>query len=1060
MILSYKAKQASLLLDLIGGPTYHFCRASVIAATILAATFSNIKAEVDFQKDVRLILSDKCYSCHGPGATSRKADLRLDLDSDHGKTSDSGLKILVPGDPDKSEIIARIESKDPDDVMPPSDSNTSLTEDEKRILRQWVKEGGKYDVHWAFKSVVKPDIPKVSNKHSSLIANPIDSFILRDLEEINLSYEPAAGRERLLRRLSFDLTGLPPQPNEIETFIMDQSPDFYEKKVEELLKRESHGERLTSEWLDVARYSDTYGYQVDRDRYVWPWKDWVIKQFNENLPYDKFILYQLAGDLLPNASRDQILATTFNRLHPQKVEGGSVPEEFRIEYVSDRTHTVGTAFLGLTFECARCHDHKYDPLSKKEYYQMTSFFDNIDEAGLYSYFTSSIPTPTLMLTDKDISSKIDKLEQQIQGLERKFKKRSTEEDFLKLFNNWKSEAPSMKLSPSPIAAFDFEKLEGGKLKNSISKDKPASTGGANKIVEGNKGMAIKLTGDDAVKLPVGNFKRSQPFSITLDLLIPEKFERSVVFHRSRAWTDAGSRGYEFLLVDGKARFSLIHFWPGNAISIESEDEIPIGKWISMAFTYDGSAKASGLGIYLDGKPLLYKTLYDNLYKNMTGGGGDNIAIGERFRDVGFKNGLVDNFNVYQKKLSNIEILKLQNPTVSDANGHKALVEYFQWNVDETSLKILADLKTQRENLHNTQNGIQEIMVMKESTRPKQTFDLERGTYSEKTTPVNSLVPGFIPPALEKNNLSRLDLARWLTDRKNPLTARVTVNRYWQLIFGEGLVSTSEDFGLQGSPPTHPELLDWLASEFMDRQWDLRWLLREMVTSNAYRQRSSTPPDKLKKDPQNRFYSRGKSYRLAAEMIRDNALAASGLLVNKVGGPPVKPYEVEQSFKKANRQKGESLYRRSLYTWWKRTGPAPTMLALDASKRDVCTVRRERTATPIHAFIFLNDPQFVEAAKMLANRFYKKEGGNVSESLSKIFMTLTSRNPTRNEQRILEEMHEAQVKIFSENSKEMEDYLNVGDTKFEIKEFKKPTEFTALAVVANALFAHDECIMKK
>ena len=1051
-VISYPCRVKSLM-NLIYGMS---------ALPALFVFFINFEAyaKVDFQKDVRLILSDKCYSCHGPGETSRKANLRFDIDSDLGKTSDSGLKILVPGNPEKSEIIARIESTDPDEVMPPPESNVKLTEKEKTILRQWVKEGGEYDVHWAFQPVVKPAVPEISKANTKLVTNPIDSFILKNLEKSGLSYEPTADRERLLRRLSFDLTGLPPQPEETNRFINSQDIKFYEKKVEELLQRESYGERLTSEWLDVARYSDTYGYQVDRDRYVWPWKDWVIRQFNSNLPYDKFITYQLAGDLLPNPTKDQILATTFNRLHPQKVEGGSVPEEFRIEYVSDRTHTMGTAFLGLTLECARCHDHKYDPLSKKEYYQLTSFFDNVDEAGLYSYFTSSIPTPTLMLSSKDNDTQINALEKEIRHLEKSFIDRTSDNGFLDSYAAWKNKVEEVDLAPKAIAYFDFEKIEGGKLSNLISGGKQASTGGGNMLVPGKDGNAIKLTGDDSIRLPLGNFKRSQPFSITLDLWIPKIFDRSVVFHRSRAWTDAGSRGYEFLISEGKARFSLIHFWPGNAISIETKDELPLKKWISIALTYDGSAKSSGLKIFLDGNLLESQVLYDNLYKNMTGGGGDNIAIGERFRDVGFKNGLVDNFAIYQKNLSDIEISLLHKSTENKGSDESALKQYFHWNVDEESLLTLKELEAKRKDLHNIQNGIQEIMVMRESEKAKQTFDLARGTYDQKTAPVESNVPNFISPALDKPNLNRLDLAKWLTDRKNPLTARVTVNRYWQLIFGEGLVSTSEDFGLQGSPPSHPELLDWLSAEFMDRGWDLRWLIREMVNSNAYKQDSSTNPNKNEIDPENILYSRGKSYRLAAEMIRDNALATSGLLVEKVGGAPVKPYEVEQSFKKANRQKGEALYRRSLYTWWKRTGPAPTMLALDASKRDVCTVKRERTATPIHAFIFLNDPQFVEAARVLAHRFYTKSGENISESLTNIFLALTTRLPTEKEQKILEKMHKNQFEIFSKNRSQMDKYLGVGDTSFNSEEFHSSAEFTALAVVANTLFAHDECIMKK
>lgn len=1020
-----------------------------------------VGAGVDFQTEVRLVLSDKCFKCHGPSEVGRKADLRLDTESGSRAVADSGLSVVEPGQPDKSELVKRIFSTDPDEIMPPPESKMTLSQRERDILKHWIAEGGEYDSHWAFKSIVKPEIPNVSEENSGKVANPIDAFLLKRLESMGLSYEDPAPRSRQLRRLTFDLTGLPPSASEIDAFIKDDRSDYYLRKVNELLLRESHGERLASEWMDVARYSDTYGYQVDRDRFVWPWKDWVIRAFNDNLPYDEFITWQIAGDLLPNPTRDQILATTFNRLHPQKVEGGSVPEEFRIEYVADRTHTVGTAFMGLTVECARCHDHKYDPLTQKEYYQLTSYFDNIDEAGLYSYFTSSIPTPTLLLTKPEEDKSIAGLKSEIADLENQMASLSKDKDILEAFSKWKNSISDDLPEPAaPIASFDFESLENGKLANQIDASKQASSGGANKLVNrDDQGKAIQLTGDDAVNLPVGNFSRSQPFSIGLDLKLPEETERTVIFHRSRAWTDAGSRGYELLSADGKARMSLIHFWPGNAISIQSQEKMPVNQWFHLTITYDGSSSANGLKLYLNGKEWASDILYDNLYKNITGGGGDNITIGERFRDIGFKNGQVDNFAVYNRDLTSEEIQIL-----SGVSPEPSLAYYLKLN-NEAHAGLAASLQEKRNALNRTLDGTTEIMVMQESKKPRQTYILDRGVYDKPTEKVESRPPGFLAPAGYDtgSNQNRLDLAKWLTHRQNPLTARVAVNRYWQMIFGTGLVATTEDFGLQGNAPSHPELLDWLSVEFIENDWNLRWLIRTMVTSNAYRQNTFAPTEKIATDPNNKFLSRGRTYRLPAEMIRDNALASAGLLVSKVGGAPVKPYEVEESFKKANRGKGEALYRRSLYTWWKRTGPAPTMLALDASKRDVCTVKRERTSTPIHAFIFLNDPQFVEASRWLASRFYRDEAGNpldVTVSLENIFKALTSRPPTDREISILRQMHASQKKEFSQSADSIKQYLNVGDAKIDLESLNDPAGFAALAVVANTLFAHDDCIMKK
>ena len=1046
---------------------------SIVALVVLAVAMPGALMAVDFQSEVRVILSDKCFKCHGPAKEGRKAGLRLDTENGSRAAADNGLKVIEPGNPEKSELIARIFTSDPDDIMPPPESKMELTTEEKAILREWVNEGARYDAHWSFRTIQKPPVPDISSLKTGeySIQNPIDAFVLARMQARNLSFESSADRNTLLRRLTFDLTGLPPTLDELESFAGDASEDAYEKKVDELMRRRSFGERLTSEWLDVARYSDTYGYQVDRDRHVWPWRDWVIDAFNTNLPYDRFIQWQIAGDMLPDATRDQILATTFNRLHPQKVEGGSVPEEFRVEYVSDRLHTIGTAFLGLTLECARCHDHKYDPITQEEYYQLTSFFDNIDEFGLYSYFTSSVPTPTLLLSNEDQDRKINELNAEIQSLESSIGKTLSADSTIEETRSWLSTLESPIRIPEPAATFDFDAMDGGKIVNGSDNEKPASTGGGNKIVDadGAHGKAIKLTGDDAVNLPLGNFSRSQPFSIQTRILIPEKFERSVVFHRSRAWTDAGSRGYEFLILDGHGQFSLIHFWPGNAASIRTVDELPVGQWLDLTVTSDGSGSAQGLTIYLNGDPAQTEILYDNLYKNITGGGGDNITIGERFRDRGFKNGLVDHMAIYDLCLTHGEILTRlqgkQDISRSDMESWEpSRISAFRLHRDNSEFsEKMARLIEKRTERNKILDSINEIMVMRESQKPHQTYLLDRGHYESRGHKVESGTPATLHPiSSQSGHPDRLDFAQWLISRKNPLTARVTVNRYWQMIFGRGLVQTSEDFGLQGSPPTHPELLDWLAAEFMDQGWDLRWLIRTMVTSHTYRQSSITSVEKRKLDPQNRFLSWAPSYRLAAEMIRDNALLSSGLLVDKVGGAPVRPYEVEQSFKFANRQKGEALYRRSLYTWWKRTGPAPTMLALDASKRDVCTVRRERTSTPIQAFIFLNDPQFVEAARVTVLNNWDGNSENSPSALQTIFRLLTSRKPTPTESEILGKMYRDQLSFFQSGSDSAEEFLAVGDWKAEPDQNSNRdiNSLAAMTAVTSAIFAHDECIMKR
>jgi len=1019
--------------------------AIVIGFLISGTAWSENSDRVSFNFDVRPILSDRCFLCHGPDAGTREADLRLDTEDGAFAALEGAdaSHVVKPGDPRQSEVFLRVSSADPDMKMPPTDSNLSLSKEEIETLRRWIEQGAPFEGHWSFippaKEIAVPEVDGLP-----VDATPIDHFIQRALIERKLSLNPQASKERLLRRVTFDLTGLPPTIEELDAFLSDDSQNAYEKAVDRLLASSAYGERMTTEWLDVARYSDTYGYQVDRDRHVWPWRDWVIRAFNANMPYDEFITQQLAGDLLPNATQDQILATTFNRLHPQKVEGGSSPEEFRIEYVADRTQTVATAFLGLTMECCRCHDHKYDPLSQKEYYQLSAFFDKIDEAGLYSFFTSSVPTPTLLLANEQQQEVIDAAEKRV--LEEEEKLATITDDELTAFQNWLAEtkAPPETAIPSQVAHLDFE-----------------AVGGANKKVEGVIGSAAQLTGDDAIGTGVGNFTRDVPFSISLWMKTPDVKERAVILHRSRAWTDAGSRGYELLLLDGKLSWSLIHFWPGNAISIQTTEPLAINEWKHITITYDGSSRARGLAIYVDSERTETNIIRDNLYKEITGGGGDNIAIGERFRDRGFTNGSVDELRVFKRQLSQLEIRELYKPgTIASALNEKTandeLQEYYLATLNESRTAKRDALAKVRAERSSKSNGIAEIMVMREIQSPRPTYLLGRGAYDDRRDEVFANTPQSLPP-LQEESPSRLGFAKWLTHKDHPLTARVAVNRYWQLIFGEGLVRTPEDFGSQGQLPTHPELLDWLSRDFVNHHWDVKRLIKQMVLSATYRQTSETSAELLSADPENILLGRAPSGRLSAEMLRDNSLAVSGLLVNKIGGAPAKPYEVAVSFKPVAYDKGEGVYRRSLYTYWKRTGPAPVMMALDASKRDVCRVRREQTSSPIQAFVMLNGPQFVEASRGLAQRMMK-QSEDVDTQLKTLYRTLTSRVPEVNELAIVRSLYDEQLAIFEATPKQAVDYLSVGNKPRD--ETLDPEQLAALTSVANALFNLDECVMKR
>ena len=1031
---------------------------TTLSLLYMGSGLSAADSALDYSRDVRPILSDKCYKCHGPDKGARQADLRLDQRSTAGEVLDSSNGM--------SELLRRITSDDPNIKMPPPGSKLSLNDHEVETLRRWVSEGAGYSVHWSFQPIRKPDLPDLTGH--SWPSNEIDLFVLAKLEEFGWSPAMPANRERLIRRLCFDLTGLPPTLEQIDQFLDDTTDKAYQRLVNRLLESERYGERMAANWLDVARYADSYGYQVDRDRFVWPWRDWVVQAFNDNMPYDHFLSLQLAGDLFPQANDQQILATTFNRLHSQKVEGGSVPEEFRVEYVADRTHTFATAFLGLTFECARCHDHKYDPISQREYYQLFAFFNNIDECGVYAYHTKAIPTPTLVLSDDAKKEEVAQIERQIVEAEHQLqaltKTRQTE------FMEWLAQPSERRLAAVRVLTESSSELELTGIPGRIAYlDMEGEQAGANQSVPGMVGQAVRLSGDDGIALEVGNFHRFEPFSVSFWLNTPNVKQRAVVFHRSGGWTDAGSRGYQMLIEEGKLSASLIHFWPGNAIRVRMQDPIPTNRWMHIAMTYDGSSRANGLRIFVDSKESECEVVRDHLQKNITGGGGDNIRIGERKRDRGFTHGMVDEFQVFQRDLTPIEVAhlyddrSLKNVLYAEgveitAEEREQLQPYFLANVDEVFNKQLVLLRELRQKRSMVVDDVAEIMVMRELPQRRPTYLLQRGAYDVPIDQVAPGTPAVLLPFPVDQPRNRLGLAAWLTHPDHPLTARVTVNRIWQILFGHGLVRTPEDFGSQGSAPVHPELLDWLAADFIEHQWDIKRLITTIVMSSTDRQESVINPDRLAEDPGNAWFARAPRYRLEAEMLRDNALAVSGLLVNQIGGTPAKPYELSVSFKPIEPDNNEGLYRRSLYTFWKRTAPAPVMMTLDAVKRDVCTAKRERTDSPLQALVLLNGPQFVEASRVLAQRLLRETEGEVDTALASTFRLLTSRHASEQEHLILRDLYNRQLARFSGNVDQAKQLLATGNA--ELDENVSVPQIAALTVVASMVMNLDECVMKR
>ncbi|VTR95171.1 cytochrome c : Uncharacterized protein OS=Pedosphaera parvula (strain Ellin514) GN=Cflav_PD0952 PE=4 SV=1: PSCyt1: PSCyt2: Laminin_G_3: PSD1 [Gemmata massiliana] len=1003
---------------------------------------------VDFSRDVLPVLSDYCFQCHGPDANSRKAKLRLD---DKASPFDRG--VIVPGKPKESSLVERITSTDPDSVMPPPSLKRKLSAQQIDALTRWVEQGAKWSTHWAFDPVTKPEVP-IGLKNPQRVTNPIDAFVLSRLAREGLNPAAPADKERLLRRVTFDLTGLPPTIAEIDAFLKDDAPNAYEKVVDRLLASPRYGERMAGEWLDIARFADTHGYQMDRARPVWPYRDWVISAYNRNLPFNDFVTWQLAGDLVPNATKDQRLATAFNRLHMQNEEGGIVEEEFRVAYVNDRTTTFGTAFLGLTLECSRCHDHKFDPVSQKDYYSLFAFFQNIDESGQTSYFTAATPVPALLLTTDSQDTKLAELRAAVE----------TKRDALMKargvaraeFAKWKR--PAKLDVPGLVGAYSFDDIKAGKVVNGADAKTPGSAVEGPKLVPGKLGRAVELTGENGFTFPgVGHFTRDDPFTLSLWVKPPTPVPRAVLVHHSQAPIDAGSRGYELLLEDGKVALGLHHMWPGNSLKVRSKTAVPTGAWGHITATYDGSSTAAGVKLYLDGIPLEVDVIRDKLTKDITYGGEPNLAVGYRFRDNGFKGGLVDEFRVYNRALTAAEIVSKPSD--------EALFEYFTSAIHEPSKKAAEELRAARKAYTAFVNPIAEIMVMDEMPVPKPAHVLKRGAYDSLGEKVTADTPKALLPFPKGAPRNRLGLAKWLTDPENPLMARVTVNRSWQLMFGRGLVETADNFGTQGARPTHPELLDWLAREFVRTGWDQKRLLKTIALSATYRQSSKAAPDVLARDPHNELLARGPVKRLTAEMLRDQALASSGLLVEKLGGPSVRPYqpaglweEIAMGRPRYEQSKGDDLYRRSLYTFWKRTVPPPSMTTFDAADRSVCSVKRQSTSTPLQALVLLNDVQFVEAARFVGQRALKEGGATAEERAAWTFRLVTGRAPSDKERAVLAKLFAEQKMLFEKDPAAAKKLLGVGEKPVDV--MLPVADLAAATMLANVLFNHDEAVMRR
>ena len=1065
----------------------------------------SLPERVDYNFHIKPILADRCYPCHGPDENARLTEFRLDRESGISVRLGASRRkyALVAGSLARSELAHRIASDDPDFQMPPPESNLRVTPREVALIFRWIEQGAEFKPHWSLIPPVKPELPEAGM--TEWPANGIDYFVLRRLESEGLKPSPPADRETLIRRVTFDLTGLPPAVAEMDAFLADEGEGAYERVVDRLLRSPAYGERMATEWLDVARYADSHGYQDDGLRRMWPWRDWVIRSFNENQPFDEFVTWQLAGDLLPDPSIEQRLATGFNRNHLQSQEGGIIPEEYRIEYVADRTNTFGKAFLGLTLECARCHDHKFDPVSQREYYQLFDFFNSVNEFGTSPY--SGVASPSVILIDEIAQQQLDGLRSRIDSLERQAAVGNAAFDAG--FARWLAGLEAGKESITPkglIGHYPLEELnvkeddEGGRtyhLENRARTDRPGLfVGDTDKFpvtAPGRFDSALVLQGDGYLDMggDLYYFELNEPFSIGLWVKVLGSLAERPIFAKTTGLFN-GRQGYLCVMeADGTLSASLNHVFPDNSIRIRSEEPVPVGAWVHVMMTYDGSSRASGLSLYLNGERMASRTVVDNLQQSImftinpttgeptTPPQAGNLRIGYIGPTAPTTDSVaVDQFQVYDRSLTALEVAALHETAAGAGAGLDARVaggtadetaalrSYYVRAVSPEYASVFEELTDVRAQENDIISMLPEVMVMKDLPEPRPTHILYRGLYDAPMERVSRATPEAIMPFPEQLPKNRLGLAGWLTSPRNPLTARVTVNRYWQMYFGSGLVATPDDFGSQGALPTHPELLDWLAIAFVESGWDVKALQRLIVTSSTYRQSSVAGPALLERDADNTLLARGPSYRWPAEMIRDNALAVGGMLVDSIGGPPVKPYQPEglwqelatRNATRYEQGEGDDLYRRSMYTIWKRTTPPPSMITFDAPERNTCTVERQATSTPLQALVLLNDPQYVEAARVLAARLARDASGGAAAQLSRGYRLLTSRVPDAEMLGLLTDHYASEAAAFREDPESALQVASVGE--FPVEEDRDSAHLAALTVVLSTIMNFDAAVMKR
>ncbi|MCI0335884.1 MAG: DUF1553 domain-containing protein [Planctomycetes bacterium] len=1024
--------------------------------------------KIEYNRDIRPILSDNCFACHGPDSASRKADLRIDQ-----RDAAIEMAAISPGDPDASEMIRRILSEDESERMPPVETKKKLTEAQKQLLVRWIRDGAEYQPHWSLIPPTRPELPKVGN--AWWVRNPIDAFVAARLEAAGLNAAPEADRRTLARRLSLDLTGLPPTPEMVEEFVNDSAPDAYERLVDKLLASPHWGEHRARYWLDASRYADTHGIHIDNYREMWSYRDWVIKKFNENMPFDTFTIENLAGDLLPNATLDQQIGSGFNRCNITTSEGGAIDEEYAVLYTRDRTETTSQVWMGLTAGCAVCHDHKFDPLSQREFYEMAAFFNNTTQKPMDGNVKDTPPVVTVpMDADRPRWNDVGK---QIPNAKKLLDERR--QNARPEFNTWLATA-----KPSDVAVeiptSDLELYvpldDGGATVRYELKGQKADAALPSTVEwrDGKLGgKAAYLNQGAILEVPAaGDFDSNQGFSYAAWVKLPANDGAGAVLARMNE--DDNFRGWDLWVEGRRIGGHLVNSWPANALKVVTRDQLPADQWVHVAVAYDGKSKAAGFQVYVNGQLQPTNVLADTL--SGTTKTTVPFKVGQRHKSSPLSGASVQDVRVYARRLADGEIASLAKSALTaviaaapDKRTEADLNALYDWwlaTVDEA----YKSLSQTHDSLVRAQADVQArstiAHVMQEKDEAALAFVLNRGEYDQRRDQVAPSTPKMLPPFPGDAPRNRLGFAKWLLRPEHPLTARVTVNRLWSEVFGTGLVKSAGDFGVTGELPSDPALLDWLAVDFRESGWDVKRLMKLIVTSAAYRQSAVVTKDKLEKDQENRLLSRGPRYRMDAEMVRDYALASSGLLSEKIGGPSVKPYQppgvweavamIGSNTRDYKQDSGEALYRRSMYTFWKRSAPPASMDVFNAPNREHCVVVRERTNTPLQALVTLNDPQFVEAARRLAESSLKATA-DVTGRMNFLAERLLARRLRPNEVAIVQASLEKFQKHYAASEEDAKKLVDVGDSNVEAT--APPADLAAWTMVANQLMNLDEVLNK-